>query len=328
MTQRTPNLSTVKPLAFWLHCAIASGCLASGHAWAGDFYFDPTLLETEKSGQQAVDLAVFSQNNAQLPGEYIVDIYINNKKTGQRKLPFVAGKEHQLIPQFTLGQLRELGFKIDNYPQLAEQDNATTVADLTQAIPGSISQFDINHSRLNLSVPQIALYRDARGYVDPARWDDGMPVLFTNYNFSGSQNQYDNDSDRRQYLNMQNGANIGPWRLRNYSTWAHSDNDTRWDSINSWLQRDIKSLKSQLVIGESATEGTVFSSYQFTGVRLYSDETMLPNSRAVLRRPFAASPTPALSLRYGKTATSCIKATFRRGLLKSTISTLRRSAAT
>ena len=60
---------------------------------------------------------------------------------------------------------------------------------------------------------------------------------------------------------------------------AHSDNDTRWDSINSWLQRDIKSLKSQLVIGESATEGTVFSSYQFTGVRLYSDETMLPNSQ-------------------------------------------------
>ncbi len=110
MTQRTPNLSTVKPLAFWLHCAIASGCLASGHAWAGDFYFDPTLLETEKSGQQAVDLAVFSQNNAQLPGEYIVDIYINNKKTGQRRLPFVAGKDHQLIPQFTLGQLRELGF--------------------------------------------------------------------------------------------------------------------------------------------------------------------------------------------------------------------------
>ncbi|ATF48563.1 hypothetical protein CO701_05155 [Citrobacter werkmanii] len=279
MVLRTPHLSTMKPLAFWLHCAIVSGCLTSVHAWAGDFYFDPTLLETEKSGQQAVDLTVFSQNDAQLPGDYIVDIYINKKKTTQRKLPFIAGKDHQLIPQFTLGQLRELGFKIDDYPQLAEQDNGTIIANLAQAIPGSVSQFDINHSRLNLSVPQIALYRDARGYVDPARWDDGMPVLFTNYNFSGSQNQYDNDSNQRQYLNMQNGANIGPWRLRNYSTWTHSDNDTHWDSINSWLQRDIKSLKSQLVIGESATEGTVFTSYQFTGMRLYSDETMLPNSQ-------------------------------------------------
>lgn len=59
-------------------------------------------------------------------------------------------------------------------------------------------------------MPQIALYRDARGYIDPSRWDDGMPVLFTNYAFSGSQNQYDSDNTQRQYLNMQNGANIGP----------------------------------------------------------------------------------------------------------------------
>lgn len=279
MVQLTPHLLTTKRLSVWIHCAIVSGCLSACQAWASDLYFDPALLETEKSGQRAVDLNVFSQNNAQLPGEYIVDIYINKKKTVQRTLPFIAGKDHQLIPQFTLGQLRELGFKIDNYPQLAEQDNRTIIADLAQAIPGSVSQFDFNHSRLNLSVPQIALYRDARGYIDPSRWDDGMPVLFTNYAFSGSQNQYDSDNTQRQYLNMQNGANIGPWRLRNYSTWTHNDNDTRWESINSWLQRDIKSLKSQLVMGESATEGTVFTSYQFTGVRLYSDETMLPNSQ-------------------------------------------------
>lgn len=279
MVQLTPHLLTTKRLSVWIHCAIVSGCLSACQAWASDLYFDPALLETEKSGQRAVDLNVFSQNNAQLPGEYIVDIYINKKKTVQRTLPFIAGKDHQLIPQFTLGQLRELGFKIDNYPQLAEQDNRTIITDLAQAIPGSVSQFDFNHSRLNLSVPQIALYRDARGYIDPSRWDDGMPVLFTNYAFSGSQNQYDSDNTQRQYLNMQNGANIGPWRLRNYSTWTHNDNDTRWESINSWLQRDIKSLKSQLVMGESATEGTVFTSYQFTGVRLYSDETMLPNSQ-------------------------------------------------
>lgn len=279
MVQLTPHLLTTKRLSVWIHCAIVSGCLSACQAWASDLYFDPALLETEKSGQRAVDLNVFSQNNAQLPGEYIVDIYINKKKTVQRTLPFIAGKDHQLIPQFTLGQLRELGFKIDNYPQLAEQDNRTIIANLAQAIPGSVSQFDFNHSRLNLSVPQIALYRDARGYIDPSRWDDGMPVLFTNYAFSGSQNQYDSDNTQRQYLNMQNGANIGPWRLRNYSTWTHNDNDTRWESINSWLQRDIKSLKSQLVMGESATEGTVFTSYQFTGMRLYSDETMLPNSQ-------------------------------------------------
>lgn len=274
-----PYRSACTPLTFWIHCAAISGCLVSSEVWADDFYFDPTLLETEKSGQQAVDLSIFSRNNALLPGEYVVDIYLNKKKTVQRKLPFIADENHQITPQFTVGLLRELGFKIDNYPVLAEQDERTIINDLAKAIPGTTIEFDINHGRLNISTPQIALFHDARGYIDPSRWDDGTTVLFTNYSFSGSENQYENDNNQRQYLNIQNGVNLGPWRLRNYSTWTHNDSDTHWDSINSWLQRDIKSLKSQLMMGESATDGSVFSSYQFTGIRLYSDETMLPNSQ-------------------------------------------------
>lgn len=278
MARMTPQIQ-VGTLAFWISCALAGTALSAGAARADEFYFDPKLLETEKSGQRAVDLSVFSQENSQLPGDYIVDIYLNKKKTVHRKLTFIAGKNHQLIPQLTVGLLRELGFKLEGYPQLAALDDSAAVADLTQAIPDSATVFDINHGRLNISAPQIALYRDARGYISPSRWDDGEPVLFTNYAFSGSESRYDGDKSERQYLNMQSGANIGPWRLRNYSTWTHSDKNTRWDNINSWLQRDIKSLKSQLVLGESATEGAVFSSYQFTGVRLYSDESMLPNSQ-------------------------------------------------
>lgn len=274
----------IKCLTFWIKCTfqlmIYGGCLTAGAVRADDYYFDPALLETSKSGQQAVDLSTFSRENAQLPGEYIVDIYINKKKTVQRKITFVADDNHQLTPILTIGQLRELGFKIDEYPQLANQDDQRQVTDLARVIPGISANFDINHGRLNMSVPQIALYRDARGYVDPSRWDSGTPVLFTNYTFTGSQSRYDSgDHNERQYLNMQNGANIGPWRLRNYSTWSHDRNSSHCDSINSWLQRDIKSLKSQLVIGQSATDGSVFSSYPFTGARLYSDESMLPNSQ-------------------------------------------------
>ena len=67
----------------------------------------------------------------QLWAEYIVDIYINNKKTGQRKLPFVAGKEHQLIPQFTLGQLRELGLVGSvNHARTDRADNGLKVISL------------------------------------------------------------------------------------------------------------------------------------------------------------------------------------------------------
>lgn len=81
---------------------------------------------------------------------------------------------------------------------------------LEQIIPGTAAEFDFNHQRLNLSIPQIALYRDARGYVSPSRWDDGIPTLFTNYSFTGSDNRYRRGNrSQRQYLNMQNGANFG-----------------------------------------------------------------------------------------------------------------------
>lgn len=38
-------------------------------------------------------------------------------------------------------------------------------------------------------------------------------------------------------------------------------------------------MKSQLLLGESATSGSIFSSYTFTGVQLASDDNMLPNSQ-------------------------------------------------
>ncbi|EOJ6398277.1 fimbrial biogenesis outer membrane usher protein, partial [Escherichia coli] len=247
---------------------------------AEEYYFDPIMLETTKSGMQATELSRFSKKYAQLPGTYQVDIWLNKKKVSQKKITFTANAEQLLQPQFTVEQLRELGIKVDEIPALAEKDDDSVINSLEQIIPGTAAEFDFNHQRLNLSIPQIALYRDARGYVSPSRWDDGIPTLFTNYSFTGSDNRYrQGNRSQRQYLNMQNGANFGPWRLRNYSTWTRNDQASSWNTISSYLQRDIKALKSQLLLGESATSGSIFSSYTFTGVQLASDDNMLPNSQ-------------------------------------------------
>ncbi len=238
------------------------------------------MLETTKSGMQTTDLSRFSKKYAQLLGTYQVDIWLNKKKVSQKKITFTANAEQLLQPQFTVEQLRELGIKVDEIPALAEKDDDSVINSLEQIIPGTAAEFDFNHQRLNLSIPQIALYRDARGYVSPSRWDDGIPTLFTNYSFTGSDNRYrQGNRSQRQYLNMQNGANFGPWRLRNYSTWTRNDQTSSWNTISSYLQRDIKALKSQLLLGESATSGSIFSSYTFTGVQLASDDNMLPNSQ-------------------------------------------------
>lgn len=146
---------------------------------AEEYYFDPIMLETTKSGMQTTDLSRFSKKYAQLPGTYQVDIWLNKKKVSQKKITFTANAEQLLQPQFTVEQLRELGIKVDEIPALAEKDDDSVINSLEQIIPGTAAEFDFNHQQLNLSIPQIALYRDARGYVSPSRWDDGIPTPTT-----------------------------------------------------------------------------------------------------------------------------------------------------
>ncbi len=45
---------------------------------AEEYYFDPIMLETTKSGMQTTDLSRFSKKYAQLPGTYQVDIWGND----------------------------------------------------------------------------------------------------------------------------------------------------------------------------------------------------------------------------------------------------------
>jgi outer membrane usher protein len=61
-------------------------------------------------------------------------------------------------------------------------------------IPDASSRFDFATQRLNLSIPQAAMNVQSRGYVDPARWDDGIPAAFVNYNLTGSQTRQSDDS--------------------------------------------------------------------------------------------------------------------------------------
>ncbi|STR69393.1 fimbrial biogenesis outer membrane usher protein [Raoultella ornithinolytica] len=57
----------------------------------------------------------------------------------------------------------------------------------------------------------------SRGYVDPVRWDDGIPAAFVNYNLTGAQTRQSDTRTQSSYLNLRSGANLGPWRLRNIS---------------------------------------------------------------------------------------------------------------
>lgn len=41
--------------------------------------------------------------------------------------------------------------------------------------------------RLNITIPQITLLSSAHGYIPPEEWDEGIPALLLNYNFTGNR---------------------------------------------------------------------------------------------------------------------------------------------
>ncbi len=49
-------------------------------------------------------------------------------------------------------------------------------------VEGASAIFDNGELRLDVSVPQKAMMRSARGYVDPKHWDDGITAAMLQYN--------------------------------------------------------------------------------------------------------------------------------------------------
>ena len=228
-----------------------------------------------------IDLSLFSKSNAQLPGTYPSRVRMNDRWLNDAEITYISTPEGSLMPQLTPDMLRGWGINLDRYPPLlALPANKELPGTLDRYISQASAELDFSTMTLKLSIPQAAINGSGRDYVDPSRWDDGVPVLFSDYAFSGSQNNdSDDNSTTSQYLNLRTGANLGGWRMRNYSTWSKSDSDNHWDTINTYLQHDVDVLRAQFTAGESNTRGDVFDSLQFRGVNLASDEEMLPYSQ-------------------------------------------------
>lgn len=60
-------------------------------------------------------------------------------------------------------------------------DDPQTCYDLPAMIEHASVRYDASRLRLLVSVPQRAMERGRRGYVDPALWDEGVSAAFINY---------------------------------------------------------------------------------------------------------------------------------------------------
>lgn len=255
-----------------------------------DDYFDPSFLGVVGESTD-VDLSAFSQVGGVAEGEYTVSVFVNQQDTGQYTMNFVKTEQGNVVPEITPAQLESFGVNVPQIPDLKNLPAEEPILNIGSLIPQATTTLDLARLRLDISVPQVAMKPSVYRNTDPSLWDEGIPALMANYNFSAgrSTNSYSQGlktHNNNLFASVRAGANAGPWRLR--STLTHtrfeysgglnqsSSTDTQTRFSSTTLSRDIRALRSILVIGETSTYSDVFDGVPFKGVQLTSSEQMLP----------------------------------------------------
>lgn len=274
---------------------LAMMVMASAPARA-DMWFDPGLVTGDV--RAVADLSQF-EKGGEPAGSYDVSVWLNGTGGKTRHLrfvsrndPSVAGRpadraegdvrdDTGLVACLTTDDLKAMGVRTGTVPALAGVSDGQCVSP-GRFIPQAWTSFDFQKMRLDISVPQAYVQSDSEAAQDTSRWDEGINAGLVNYRFSGSDNWARYGDSRSYFLSLNSGINVGPWRLRDASTWQYnggnSGNRQGWQHLNTFVERAIIPWRSEMIAGDSTTGGEIFDSLGFRGLQVATRESMYPDA--------------------------------------------------
>lgn len=313
MTPIKPMYAKMKTLPMCVASAMAVSVACVEPTYAEKVFNTAFLTDALSSGQIA-DLSKLQSSKQQLPGVYRVEVYANDQYVLTRDIQFVEKKtatnqtaqdnekqtaqddesqtaqddEKQtaqdttgLVPCLDVKLLASFGVDISAYPELVTSRSACI--DISQVIEGASSRFQFSKQKLYIDIPQIALKNQIRGYIPPEQWDSGINAMFLNYRLSGYHNTGSATAGEGVYVSVDSGLNIGSWQLRHSGSFNYQSADHltshEWTNLNTYLQKTLIPLKSQLRIGDGASDGSIFDSFGYRGVELSTADAMYPDSQ-------------------------------------------------
>lgn len=250
--------------------------IVSFNSLAQDLWFNPLLLSDDV--ENIADLSNFEKGQEIPDGFYKVDVYINNTFLSTLTLNFkFNSNKKRMRPCFNENEIGIMPIKQEYLPK-----EIKTCTPIDTFFPDAVTNLDIGKLRLDISIPQIYIDNKARGYIPPSQWNSGITSAIINYAYSGGNYDYKGSSSNRQYLNLRSGLNIGAWRLRDYSTWNYNSSKqgakSDFNHVNTTLSRDLGEWRSRLVLGDTYTSSNLYDGVSFRGIKLTSEESMLPDS--------------------------------------------------
>lgn len=256
-------------------------------------YFDPSLLALSNGQTEIADLSFYETSGQIPPGVYSVTLFVNGSDKGQYSISFKANPQGVVLPEMTPAFLNKVGVNTESLPTFQSLPTDKPISDLSQLIPEASWSFDFSVLSFKLSIPQVAMQQTVRNYVDPALWDQGISALMMNYSLNAGRNwrdssRYTPSSEQTNlYANIRSGLNWQAWRLRSDMVYSRNENSTkgqrtktnqRTNFNNTYVARDIQPWRSEILLGENSSGNDVFDSIPFRGIKLNSNEDMLPNS--------------------------------------------------
>jgi len=254
---------------------------------AGAVSFQESLLNMGVGPKP--DISRFEQPHAVLPGRYMSHIVLNGEWRARIELRMADTPEQPGVqPCFERDMLERIGIALakldDAVPEAAAHKPVPATGEfcgpLAEYVPGASASFDGSDQTLNLSVPQLYVRRDARGYVDPKYWDAGIKAGVIGYQaYLYRHRSRSSDARLSGYVGINASASLGSWHLSHLSSFSWTEGRRRhYDTAANYLQHDLPGLASQLYVGDLYTSGRLFDSVSLRGAALMADDRMLPES--------------------------------------------------
>ncbi len=113
------------------------------------------------------------------PGDWSVDIYLNNEFIYNKNILFYENDKGRVIPCLTLNEINSFNIKPEFLSLVKSNGQCEDLSALSNDVKINLKQDVL---RLDILIPQAMMEEYARGYVPINSLNEGVPALFMNYN--------------------------------------------------------------------------------------------------------------------------------------------------
>lgn len=256
---------------------ISAQCYADDITSSENVTFEKGFMSFYNSN---IDLTQFNGIDKILPGDYTLEVYSNRTRIDTWKVKFIQANNPQGVNACMTPDM-VVRFDIDT-SKLPENWKLNSCIILPTLIPGATVTYNQSDEQLDVTVPQAALLNTPDGYVNPELWDNGVPALIAGYTASASsgRNRVYDDTTDNAYGSLQTALSLGAWRFVTYdsASFGSDGSENGIQHIQSYAERAIAPLSASFTAGDLTTAGEFFNTSAVRGIRLATDDRMLPDS--------------------------------------------------